>query len=307
MATVIASGLTKSYDGIRALESVDLTLGGGELRGLLGPNGAGKTTLLRILLGLIAPDAGSAELLGRPLEFAGPASLDGVAGFVEEPTFYPYLSARANLEVLAELDEPAARSRIGEALERVGLGARASDRVGGYSSGMRQRLGLAGALMRAPRLLLLDEPTTGLDPDGAREIAELLRRLAGEGVSILLSSHLIGELEGLCDSFTVLRSGRVVWDGSVSEMRARAGGSSYRLATSDDQRARELADGRAGLIVEHSAAEGLTLAADEAALDDLVLTLAREGVAVRHLARTMNPLESTFFELTRPDTGDGER
>jgi len=307
MATVIASGLTKSYDGIPALESVGLALAEGEVRGLLGPNGAGKTTLLRILLGLISPDSGSIELLGRPFEFSRPAGLDGVAGFVEEPSFYPYLSARANLEVLAELDGPGARARIDEALERVGLASRASDRVGGYSSGMRQRLGLAASLMRAPRLLLLDEPTTGLDPGGAREFAELLRRLAGEGMSVLLASHLIGELEELCDSFTVLRAGRVVWDGSVSEMRARAGASSYRFATSDDRRARELAAGRAGLTIEGGAADGLTLAADLPALDEFVLALAREGIAVRELARSMNPLEATFFALTEPDAGQGDR
>ena len=307
MATVIASGLSKSYDGIRALESVDLSLGEGEVRGLLGPNGAGKTTLLRILLGLIAPDAGSIELLGRRFDPARPGALDGVAGFVEEPSFYPYLSARANLEVLAELDGPGAPARIGEALERVGLAGRASDRVGGYSSGMRQRLALAGALMRGPRLLLLDEPTTGLDPDGAREIAALLRRLAGDGVSVLLSSHLIGELEGLCDSFTVLRAGAVVWDGEVSEMPAQAPGCTYRLATSGDERARELAAGRAGLLVEAGAPDGLTLTAEEGALDEFVLALAREGIAVRHLARSMSPLEATFFALTGPDAGAGQR
>ena len=305
MASVIASGLTKSYDGIPALESVDLSLGEGEVRGLLGANGAGKTTLLRILLGLIAPDAGTIELLGRPLESAHPAALEGVAGFVEEPCFYPYLSARANLEVLAELDGTGARERIGEALEQVGLGARAGDRVGGYSSGMRQRLGLASALMREPRLLLLDEPTTGLDPKGAREIAGLLRRLTGDGVTVLLSSHLIGELDGLCDSFSVLRTGRMVWDGSADEMRAQAGGSSYRIATSDDRRTRELAAGRAGLALERTAYDGLTITAAEDALDEFVLDLGRAGIAVRRLTRSMNPLESTFFALTGAE-GVGE-
>jgi len=268
------------------------------VRGLLGPNGAGKTTLLRILLGLIAPDAGAAEVLGRTLEWTRPQAIDGVAGFVEEPTFYPYLSARANLEVLAELDEPDARERIDEVLKRTGLDARAGDRVGGYSSGMRQRLGLAAALMRAPRLLLLDEPTIGLDPEGALEIGRLLRSLAGDGVSVLLSSHMIGELESLCDTFTVLREGRLAWAGSAPELRARAEGSSYRLRTSDDPRARELAASRPGIRVEGTAGGELTVTAEEPQLDALVLALGREGLAVRHLARSRNPLESAFFALT---------
>jgi len=304
MATVIASGLSKRYDGIRALESVDISVGEGEVRGLLGPNGAGKTTLLRILLGLIAPDSGTVELLGRPLDWAHRTALEGVAGFVEEPSFYPYLSARANLEVLAELDGPRARWRIGGALELLGLGGRAEDRVGGYSSGMRQRLGIAAALTRDPRLLLLDEPATGLDPEGAREIAGLLRRVAGEGVAVLLSSHLIGELDGLCDSFSVLRAGRLVWAGSAAEMRARAQGSAYRIATSDDRRARELASDRGGMRIEPAADHGLTLIAGEEDLDEFVLALGRAGIAVRHLARAMNPLESAFFALTGPDEGD---
>ena len=141
----------------------------GEVRGLLGPNGAGKTTLLRMLFGLVAPDAGSIELFGTPLQSSDRVRLDGVAGFVEDPSFYPYLSGRANLELLAELDGGGARPQIEDALERVGLAGRARDRVSGYSSGMRQRLGIAAALLREPRLLLLDEPTSGLDPAGRRE------------------------------------------------------------------------------------------------------------------------------------------
>ena len=300
MATVIASGLSKSYDGIRALESVELTLGEGELRGLLGPNGAGKTTLLRILLGLVAADAGTVQLLGESLEGSPPGALEGVAGFVEEPAFYPYLSARGNLEVLADLDGPGARARIGEALERTGLAARAGDRVGGYSSGMRQRLGIAAALMRSPRLLLLDEPTTGLDPEGAADFTLLLRTLCDEGVSVLLSSHLIGELEALCDSFSVLSAGRMVWSGTAAEMLAQAGRASYVLETSDDVRARELARARPGLLGLEADSGALTLTADDRGLDEFVLALGRAGVAVRRLTRSMNPLEARYFELTDP-------
>ena len=149
-------------------------------------------------------------------------ALEGVAGFVEEPSFYPYLSGRANLEVVAELDGTDARGRIDDVLEQVQLTGRAADRVGGYSSGMRQRLGIAAALMRSPRLLLLDEPTSALDPAGARLVIGLLRTLSEEGVAALLSSNKIEEVERVCDSFTVLHRGRTVWDGSTGRMRAEA-------------------------------------------------------------------------------------
>ncbi len=222
MAGVNASGLTKRFEGICAVDRVDLVVDEGEVRGLLGPNGAGKTTLLRMLFGLVRADQGTIELVGRRLDRRDSLALDGVSGFVEEPSFYPYLSGRANLEVLAELDGPDARTRIDDALERVELTGRAADRVGGYSSGMRQRLGIAAALMRAPRLLLLDEPTSALDPGGARLVVELLRTLSEEGVAVLLSSNKIEEVERVCDSFTVLSRGRVVWDGRTERMRAEA-------------------------------------------------------------------------------------
>ncbi len=241
-AAVRANGLTKRYDSTIAVDHVDLEVRAGEVRGLLGPNGAGKTTLLRMLFGLVAPDAGSIELFGRPLHGPDRLSLDGVAGFVEDPSFYPYLSGRANLELLAELDGTGARQRIDAALERVDLLDRARDRVGGYSSGMRQRLGIAAALLRKPRLLLLDEPTSGLDPAGAREVAALLRELSSHGTAVLLSSHLIGEIETACDGFTVIARGRVVWSGTAAELRAQAPASAYALTTSDDERALEIAE-----------------------------------------------------------------
>jgi ABC-2 type transport system ATP-binding protein len=219
---VTVSGLTKRFEMTRAVDGVDLTLGEGEVRGLLGPNGAGKTTLLRMLFGLVRADGGTIDLFGRRLDGQGPLALDGVSGFVEEPSFYPYLSGRANLEVLAELDDPGARGRIDEVLEQVQLTGRAADRVGGYSSGMRQRLGLAAALMRSPRLLLLDEPTSALDPAGVRLVIGLLRTLSQDGVGVLLSSNKLEEVERVCDSFTVLHRGRMTWDGSVERMRAEA-------------------------------------------------------------------------------------
>ncbi|MFZ0089322.1 MAG: ABC transporter ATP-binding protein, partial [Solirubrobacteraceae bacterium] len=282
-------------------DGVDLVVAEGEVRGLLGPNGAGKTTLLRLLLGLIRPDAGTAELLGRELDATGSMVGDGVAGFVEEPSFYPYLSGRANLELLAELDGDGARSprsRATDGLQRVGLAQRGDDRVNGYSSAMRQRLGIAASLLRSPRLLLLDEPTSGLDPAGARDVARLIRSLAGEGAAVLLSSHLLNDFEEVCDSFTVLRDGRVVWDGTAAQLRAQAPVGAYGLATSHDDRALAFAAGQRGVRAEPSPGGGLAVFASEAALDRYVATLVRADIAIRRLVRQSSPLQSMFFALT---------
>jgi ABC-2 type transport system ATP-binding protein len=295
---VDARGIVKRFEGAAALDDVDLQVDEGEVRGLLGPNGAGKTTLLRILFGLVRPDEGSVELFGQALGATGSAALDAVGGFVEDPSFYPYLSGRANLELLAELDGGEAASRIDEVLERVGLSARAGDRLNGYSTGMRQRLGIAAALLRMPRLLLLDEPTAGLDPGGVREVGALVRELSADGVSILVSSHQIVEVEDVCDMFTVLRRGSVVWDGSAAELRAEAPGSSYWLVTSDDTRALELAQDQPGVRAVPIPRGGLELSADEGRLDAFVLMLGTNGVAVRLLELLASPVESMFFALT---------
>jgi ABC-2 type transport system ATP-binding protein len=294
---VRASGLVKRFETTVALDRVDLVVDEGEVRGLLGPNGAGKTTLLRLLFGLVAPDEGVIHLFERPLGAADMINLDGVAGFVEEPTFYPYLPGRVNLELLAELDGGADATRVDEVLDLVGLATRGGDRVSGYSTGMRQRLGIAAALLRSPKLLLLDEPTSGLDPAGARDMGRLVRRLAADGTAVLLSSHLIGDLENVCDSFTVLRLGRVVWNGSAQQLRDQAPGSAYRLATSDDARALEIAEQHAGVHATTSPTGELRLAV-QGRIDPYVLDLGRADVAVRRLELVVSPLESMFFALT---------
>ncbi len=289
-------GLTKSYGDTRALDGLDLEVAPGELRGLLGLNGAGKTTLLRALFGLIHPEAGSVELLGRRLAGRQLSGLAGVAGFVEEPRFYPFLSGRANLELLSDLDDVDG-GLIDDALERVGLAGRAFDRVGHYSTGMRQRLGIAAALLRRPRLLLLDEPTSGLDPTGIQAVSKLLREVSASGVAVILSSHLIGELEAICHSYTIIRAGRAVWDGPASRMEEEAEGSIYSLSTSDDRRAAALAEAH-GVRTEASADGGLRVLASVPALDGFTAALGREGVGVRRLERVVSPLEQLFFSLT---------
>jgi ABC-2 type transport system ATP-binding protein len=259
--------------------------------------------LLRLLFGLIAPDRGTVELLGRPLDGPGSAALDHVGGFVEEPTFYPYLSGAANLALLARLDggDPA-RRRIDEVLQRVGLHGRGGDRVSGYSTGMRQRLGLGAALLRGPRLLLLDEPTSGLDPAGARDVAALVHELAATGVAVLLSSHQIGELERVCDAYAFMRAGQIVWRGSAGELAAQAPTPAYTLSTSDDPRALQVAAGRPDVRAQRSERGQLTVTVTESGLDAFVLTLAAQQIAVRRLALLVSPLESMFFALSEGET-----
>jgi ABC-2 type transport system ATP-binding protein len=303
VAALRASGIVKRFETVCALDGVDLALQTGQVRGLLGPNGAGKTTLLRVFFGLVRPDAGTVELLDRRLEWPEAEALEGTAGFVENPSFYPYLSGRANLELLAELDGRTATAKIDDALARVGLAGRGDHRVNGYSTGMKQRLGIAASLLREPRLLLLDEPSAGLDPAGVRDMSALLRQLADEGVTILLSSHQIVEVEEICDSFTILRRGHVVWDGTAEQLRAQAPASAYHMETSDDVRALELSERQRGVRAAPSRRGGIALAVDLGALDPWVLALGSAGVAVRRLELLVSPVESMFFALT----GDSER
>jgi ABC-2 type transport system ATP-binding protein len=298
---VRAVGVVKRYEATTALSGVDLGVDEGEVRGLLGPNGAGKTTLLRILLGLVRPDAGAVELFERPVAPDDPEALAGVAGFVEDPRFYPYLSGRANLELLAELDGDGALSRVEGALAQVGLNERGGDRVSGYSTGMRQRLGIAACLVRAPRLLLLDEPTAGLDPGGVRDMQALIRELTADGVAVLVSSHQIGEVEDVCDSFTILRRGEVVWDGTATRLREQAPGAGHRMATSDDELSLSLAARHDGVHARPSGEGDLLVTARPGALDPYVVALGAAGVAIRRLELETSPLESMFFALT----GDG--
>ena len=292
-----ARGLVKRYGRITAVDEVDLTVSAGDVYGYLGPNGAGKTTTLRMMLGLIRPDAGSVELFGRDPLLEGVRALDGVAGFVEAPRFYHYLTGRTNLELVAALDGGGAAARIDEALHIVELADRARDKVGGYSHGMRQRLGLAGALLRDPRLLILDEPATGLDPAGMRDMRVLIRRLADQGITVLLSSHIMAEVEELCDRVVIISSGRVRYEGSLDDLIATTAGR-YELRTTDDDRAAAIAAAQRGVGDIARDARGLTFAADERATTALSIALGEAGVGIAALVPRTATLEELFFRMT---------
>jgi ABC-2 type transport system ATP-binding protein len=293
-----ARSLLKRYGELTAVDHVDLTVRAGDVYGYLGPNGAGKTTSLRMMLGLIRPDAGWVKLFGRDPLLDGVRALDGVAGFVEAPRFYPYLSGRRNLELVAALDGGDAPERIDDALATVDLTARAGDKVRGYSHGMRQRLGIAGALLRDPRLLLLDEPTTGLDPAGMRDMRALVHRLASDGITVLLSSHLMSEVEELCDRVAIVSRGRVIHEGSLEELIATSAGG-YALRTTDDARAAAVARESAGISRVEASDGGLAFRATvEAAVAGLSLALAQEGIGILALVPRVASLEELFFRLT---------
>ncbi len=296
---VAARGLVKRYGDITAVAGVDLTVERGDVFGYLGPNGAGKTTSLRMLLGLIRPTEGKAELFGRdPLE-VGARALDGVAGFVEGPRFYPYLSGRKNLHLLADLDGGAPASLIEEVLDVVDLRDRGKDRVGGYSHGMRQRLGIAASLLRKPQLLLLDEPTTGLDPAGMRDMRELVKRLASEGITILLSSHILAEVEELCNRVAIIRSGRIIYEGLLDELLESAAGG-YSLRANDAERARDvlLARGVEGVQLVNGE---LRFQADEATVEAVSIALGQAGVGISALVPLTATLEELFLDMTEDE------
>jgi ABC-2 type transport system permease protein len=256
---------------------------------------------MRMVLGLVRPDAGIVRLLGRAATMTDPVP-DGVAGFVDAPKFYPYLSGRRNLRLMARLDGAAVSGdpgRVGEVLGQVGLAAQADAKVGGYSAGMRQGLGLAAALLRSPQLLLLDEPTNSLDPAAARDLRARVRRLASEGVAVLLSSHDLAEVENLCAVLTILHHGQVAFSGTVDDLRKRTPGAVHRLHTSHDVRALAIEGARVSVA---AGGDGLDVCASEGTIDPYVIALGQAGIAVRSLESRDRSLESLFLRLTSETT-----
>jgi ABC-2 type transport system ATP-binding protein len=300
---VRARGITKSFGDVIALDEVELDIAAGQIHGVVGPNGAGKTTMFSLLLGLAVADRGSLEVLGTPIG-RGQTAPDGVTGFVDGPGLYPALTARGNLAALAGLRGRGARTAgINEVLEQVGLTDVADDRVRGFSLGMRQRLGLAAALLTRPRLLVLDEPANGLDPAGKKHVHDVLTQLAADGATVVLSSHRMDDLEALCSEVTILTTGRVVFSGPLGKLADASRELDYRLLTSDREATRLVAADTDGVRVIDDAGvrpgrEMVTVRALLPALDELVPRLVHAGIAVRELTPVMSPLESAFLALT---------
>ncbi|MFE5689804.1 ABC transporter ATP-binding protein [Streptomyces sp. NPDC057651] len=298
-----ARGITKCFGDVVALDGIDLDVAQGQIHGLVGPNGAGKTTLLGLLLGLAVADDGQLDILGTPIGRAL-AAPEGVAGFVDGPGLYPSLTARQNLAALAALrglDSQA--SGIDDVLGQVGLTDVADDRTRGFSLGMRQRLGLAAALLTKPRLLVLDEPSNGLDPAGKKHVHRVLADLAAEGTGVVLSSHRMDDVEALCSEVTILATGRIAFSGPLSKLAAENSDLDYRLLTSDPQAARRLAADTSGIRVVDDAVgrhdtEALVVRALVPALDELVVRLVHADIALRELSPVVSPLEAAFLALT---------
>jgi ABC-2 type transport system ATP-binding protein len=306
-----ARGITKSFGDVVALDEVDLDVAAGQIHGIVGPNGAGKTTLLGLLLGLSVADSGSLEVLGRPVgrSFVAP---DDVTGFVDGPGLYPSLTARGNLAALARLRGPGAPTAgIDDVLGQVGLIDVADDKVRGFSLGMRQRLGLAAALLTRPRLLVLDEPANGLDPAGKKYVHGVLTGLAADGVTVVLSSHRMDDLEALCSEVTIVATGRVVFSGPVGKLADASRAVDYRLVTSDQRTARQVAAETDGIQVIDDPGtrpdrDVLVVRALQPALDELVPRLVHAGLALRELTPVVSPLESAFLALTEQHTEQQE-
>jgi ABC-2 type transport system ATP-binding protein len=216
MQAIRCCGLTKRYGGRPVVDGLDLKIGQGEVFGFLGPNGSGKTTTARMLLGLVRPDGGEAWLLGSKMPC--PQRLSEIGAMVEEPAFYPWMTGRRNLEIIGDEGGPVPAGGLDEALELAGIAVAADRKVKAYSQGMRQRLGLAAAVLRRPALVLLDEPANGLDPAGIHDLRELLRHLADSGSTVFLSSHLLGEVEQVCDRVAIIDRGRLVSVGTVDDI-----------------------------------------------------------------------------------------
>ena len=296
---ISTQALTKRYgDTIVAVDDLALRVRRGEVYGFLGPNGAGKTTTLRMLVGLVRPTAGQATVLGAPP--GARAGLARVGAMIESPAFYPYLSGRDNLRVLAR-HGGVGEGRVARVLDQVGLGTRAGDRIATYSMGMKQRLGVAAALLKDPELLILDEPTNGLDPAGMAEMRDFIRSLADGGRTVLLSSHLMGEIEQVSDRVGVIRDGALVAEGTVGELRGRAGlrvraeplaAAARLIGALPEVEAVTRNDGMLEVVVDTQCA---------AAINRM---LVQADIAVSAIYAQTASLEDVFLELTTKDGGD---
>lgn len=302
--SIVTRGLTKRFQGGQvAVNSLDLAVPRGSVFGFLGPNGSGKTTTIRMLLGLVAPTSGSWELLGTPMPAGVSGVLPRVGALVEGPAFYPYLSGEANLRRYDAADPSAdprtAGIRVGFALERVGLAAAARKRYRAYSLGMRQRLAIAATLLGPRELLILDEPTNGLDPQGTREVRGLVKEIAAEGTTVFVSSHLLAEVEHMCSHVAVMRTGRLVAQGPIAEFRELRAGEAVRIRVESPDTA-EAAAVLAALGLDEIRLGDAEVSAElgAEAPERICAALVADGVAVRGLAVQRPSLEDVFVGLT---------
>jgi ABC-type multidrug transport system ATPase subunit len=294
-------GLSKRFGENVAVNGVELLVPRGCAFGYLGPNGAGKTTLIRVLLGLTHADAGTMSLLGYPVPKRRDAALARVGAIVDEPRFHSHLTGRQNLQLLAAAREPAARDRIGPALERVGILHRADDRVSKYSMGMRQRLGVAACLIGDPQLLILDEPMNGLDPAGMQDMRDMILSLVAEGRTVVLSSHLLDEVERTCDAVAIVDRGKIIRQGPISELLAGTS-LTLQIECSEPDRARTLLEGTN--LGGHIEVEplGLGIVLPEGTSRDVIAEINRVlvegGISVYRLQQIQASLESWFLQVT---------
>ena len=302
MNAISATNLSKRYRRAVAVDNVSFTVGTGEVVGFLGPNGAGKTTTLRMLAGLIRPSSGAAQILDAKVSGSG---LLNVGTMIEEPSFYPYLSGFDNLRYTALLHGGVAASRIHEVLAFVRMEDAANKKLSAYSQGMRQRLGLARALLWNPKVLLLDEPTNGLDPVGIAEIRENLRLVAQQGVTVLVSSHILAEIEKLVERVLVIEKGKLLFDGPLHQLTRQLSETeiTYELSAVDKVSLQNALTRYGYEVTEHAeGAAGLTVRVPQAEADTLLSRLAGDGVNVLEARRKEESLESAYLRLVRTES-----
>jgi len=305
--TVVLSthGLTKDFKKLRAVDRLDLSVCRGDVFGFLGPNGAGKTTTIRLIFGLTYPTSGYVQILDHRVPHDRQEALRHVGGFVDDPIFYGNMTARRNLRMFGRMNGEVPEERITQVLDMVGLSERGQSKVGSYSHGMRQRLGIALALIHRPELVILDEPTSGLDPQGMKDVRELVRELGRQGTTVFLSSHLLHEVELVCNRAAIMRKGRVVAQGPVSQLHPAS--NAVKVLTGDQKRAREVL----GRLVAPSAVredeEYLVVEAGEDLVPEMVRRLVADQVDVLAVVPAIEQgLEDMFLELTAREA-EGER
>ena len=289
-------GLTKRYGQVLAVDDLSLQVPRGQVFGLLGPNGSGKTTTMGMLLGLLKPTSGSVRLFGMDIEGASWEALRQVGAIVEAPTLYPHLSGRANLRYFQGISRRGGSDDINRLLDMVGLASRADDKFRTYSLGMKQRLGLAYALLGDPELLILDEPTNGMDPAGITEVRGLIRQLKEDGHTVLLSSHLLHEVEEVCDSIAILSRGRLITHGRVQDLLAGRG--TVRIRTTDDAKAAQIIALLPWVSGVLSQDDGLVVTAPPERSSEVAAALSAEGVHIREMTELQESLEDYFLEVT---------